>query len=69
MENLKPSLNQITNFRHYAEQDEHLKIFDWNNNRLDEMTYKQFAYVKHLWTERNYMKMKEILSNFLTTKQ
>ncbi len=69
MENLKPSLNQITNFRHYAEQDEHLKIFDWNNNRLDEMTYKQFAYVKHLWYDRNYIKMKEILSNFLTIKQ
>ncbi len=65
MLDLKPTIGQLSNFRHYASQDEHLKIFDWDSANFDRMTLKQFNYCKALWTNNNYFKLKEVLSSFI----
>jgi hypothetical protein len=60
-----PSLNQVSDFVHYASQDKHLKDLNWQGHRLEEMTLKQYKYVKFLWTNNHYFKLKEILTKFL----
>jgi hypothetical protein len=60
-----PTLQQVDNFIRHASEDEHLKDLNWQNERIGEMTTKQFGYVKYLWINNNYFKLKEILNKFI----
>lgn len=62
----KPALSQISSFSIAARKDEHLKIFDWTNDeKLYQMTLKQYKYILFLWYSKQYFKLKEVLSQFL----
>jgi hypothetical protein len=69
---LKPTLNQVSNFCHYAEQDEHLQIFDWENldwdKLLDNLTLTEFNDIKGLWNKNKYFDLKKKLEKYINLK-
>lgn len=73
--NDKISLNQIgvliNNFLKDKTYAEHFVIYDLDGDlysQLENMTAKQYAYIKHLVTDNKFFTVKNILDKFLTHK-
>lgn len=75
MENTKISLNQIgvliNNFLKDKKYAEHFVIYDLDGDlytQLENMSSKQYAYLKHLVVDNKWFTVKDILDKFLKHK-